>query len=80
MIAIHNIVKMSLEGDTLRMAMLEGDWLKKMIDSSKLKVSHVLLENDPILTVSTEELQQLVLRIAEDRDAFPNPGKFIRMK
>ena len=79
-IATHIISKMWLEGDTLRIASLESDWLKKMIDSGKLKVSHALVEGDVILTASTKELQQLVLRFAEDNDAFPKPGKFIRMK
>src|SRR5512140_1311757 len=55
-IKTHVISKIRLEGDSLRVASLEGDWLKKMSDAGKLQIPHVVRDNEVILTASTEEL------------------------
>ena len=80
MIPTHLIWRMWLEGDMLRIAALESDWLRDMINGGKLKISHALVHGDVILTASPEELQQLVLRFAEDSKAFPNEAKLSRKK
>jgi hypothetical protein len=69
-----------LEGDTLRLAALEGDWLDEMIGKKKISISRLLLEDEIILTAATLELQQLVRRFAEDRGAFPDPATYVRLK
>lgn len=76
----HIISKLWFEGDTLRLASLEGDWLRKEIAAGHLKVQHALVNADIILTGSTSELQEIVKRFASDENAFPNAGKFVRMK
>ena len=81
MIRTHVISGIRLDGDSLSISSLEGDWLKNMTESGKLKIPHVTLKNDFILTASTEELQQLVLRFAQDSNAFPeHKGKLSRVK
>ena len=80
MLRTHLISKMSLDGDSLQIASLESDWLKKMIESGKLKIAHVVHDGDILLTASTEELQELALRYAEDNGAFPRHDKLVRMK
>lgn len=76
----HVITRIWLKGDTLKTASLESDYLKDSITSGKLKVSHALDGSDILLTASTEELQQLVLRLAENEGAFPNPSTLVRRK
>ena len=80
MIATHLFTRIWLEGDTLRMASLENDWLKAQIDGGKLSIPHMQHEDDIVLTASTQELQKFVLEVAEDAGAFPHPGKLIRSK
>lgn len=79
-LSAHILSRIWLNGDTLRMASLESDWLRGMIDAKTLSIAHVRRDGDIILTATTEELQQLVLRFAEDDKAFPDPGVFIRTK
>ena len=79
-ISAHLISRIALEGDTLRMSLLESDWLRDMIDAKKLSIAHVRRGGEIILTATTEELQSLVLRFAEDDKAFPNPAVLVRMK
>ena len=80
MIPTHVISRMWLNGDTLRFASLESDYVKKLIETGKITIPHVSLKEDIILTASSDELQQLVLRLAEDDQAFPKPTILIRVK
>ncbi len=80
LISTHLTTKIQLEGDTLRMSLLESDWLREMIDAGKINVPHVFRDNEIILTATTKELQALVLRYAEDDKAFPDPIVLVRVK
>jgi hypothetical protein len=80
LITAHLITKIQLDGDTLRMSLLESDWLRGMIDEKKLSIAHVRRDGEIILTASTEELQALLRRIAKDQKAFPDPIILARMK
>ena len=80
LVRAHIISRIWLEGDSLRVALLESDWLMKMIESGKLQIPHVVQGNDIILTASTAELQQLVLRFTDDEGAFPKSLGLVRMK
>ena len=80
LIPAHTFSRMWLEGDELRLSMLDNDWLKKMIAEGKVQITHEKIDGDVILTAPTEELQKLVLKYAEDTKAFPEPGKLHRLK
>ena len=80
MIPTHIISKIKLDGDTLQISFLESDRLRDLIDAHKLNVAHVHRNNEIILTASTGELQDLVLRLADDEEAFPKPDSFVRVK
>jgi hypothetical protein len=80
LIPTHLFFRLWLEGDTLHLAALEGDWLDEMIGKKKISISHLLLEDEIILTAATPELQQFVRRFAEDREAFPDPATYVRLK
>ncbi len=80
MIPTHIISKIKLDGDTLQISFLESDRLRDPIDAHKLNVAHVRRNNEIILTASTGELQDLVIRLADDVEAFPKPDAFIRVK
>lgn len=79
-LSVHLITKMTIAGDTLRLASLEADWLAKMIGEKKLQIAHIKRDNEIILTASTKELQQLVATIGGNKEAFPNPGIFVRVR
>ena len=74
-IPMHSIMKVWFEHDSLRLSLLDNGWLKKMIDNKSVKISHERLDDQIILTASTEELQQLVTKYADDDKAFPNENR-----
>ncbi len=81
LLSMHIISKIEFQSaDSFSVSSLESDWLKKKIDDGSLTIAHVKRDGDVILTATTEELQQLVTRYADDSGAFPNPGEFVRVK
>ena len=68
---LHSIMKLWFENDSLRLGLLDNSWLKKMIDDKSVRISHERIKDQIILTASTEELQQLVTKYADDDTAFP---------
>lgn len=80
LIPVHTFWRVWIEGDVLRIAMLDPDWLKGMIAQKKVKIAHERMEDGIILTASTQELQKFILQYAEDLKAFPDPTKFHRRK
>ncbi|MCK9409616.1 MAG: hypothetical protein WCX28_03985 [Bacteriovoracaceae bacterium] len=77
-LSMHVITKMTLNGDTLTLAMLESDWLLKAITEKKITVQHVKRENEIILTGSTEELRRFITLSGSEEEAFPDVSVFIR--
>ena len=80
LIAAHTFSRIWLEGDALSLSMLNNEWVKDMIDQGKEKIAHERLEDTIVLTAATADLQQFVVKYAEDDKAFPEPGELIRRK
>jgi hypothetical protein len=79
-LSAHIFTRMTLQGDSLRLGSLENDWLSKKIEKGEIKIPHVERDGDIVLTASTSELQQLIRKIGEINEAFPNENKFVRLK
>lgn len=69
----HTFSRVWLDGDTLRLAMLEHDWIRTMIDQKKTTIKHERLDNRIVLTASTKELQNLIGKHGDNNEAFPKP-------
>lgn len=79
-LSMHIITRMTLNADTLTLAMLEGDWLLKMNEEKKLKTPHVERENEVILTGTAEELQKFIAIAGSNTEAFPDVSVFRRVQ
>lgn len=78
-IPVHTFSRVWLENDALKMSMLSADWLRAMIDEGNLKIAHERIENEIILTASTDVLQKLVISFANDPEAFPEPRVLFKL-
>jgi len=77
----HSFSRIWIEQDIFRISVFNEDWLKKMIEKKKVKITYEKLDNDRIvLTAPTEKLQKLILKYVEDSEAFPEPTEFYRQK
>jgi len=68
-VPVHLLGRVWVEGDLLRLAFLESDWVKEQATASRQTV-HVGSYNDvAVLTGTTEELRKLLLKNAENEKA-----------
>ena len=79
-IPAHIFLRIEIEGDVLRYAMLDLDWLKKMISEKKVDIGHEEMEGGILLTAPPKELQEFFIKYAEDDKAFPDPQEIHRQK
>jgi hypothetical protein len=80
-IPAHLFVKVSVEGDTLRCAILDPDWLRAALADGRVTLPHVAPGSGGglILTADTKQLQEFVSRHVGDPQAF-SEGEFRRLK
>jgi len=80
---IHFIERVWVEGDTLRLGLLNYDWLKQMISTGKVTLPSIehREENDSflLLTAESDKLAEFVRQYAEDPDAFSTVLTFHRV-
>lgn len=80
---IHFIGRVWVEGDTLRLGLLNYDWLKQMISSGKVTLPSIEHHEDNdsllLLTAESDKLAEFVRQCAEDPDAFSTVLTFHRV-
>ena len=79
-VPVHSFWRMWLEGDELRIAWLNIEWLDEQIEQGKVAVKHEREEEATalLLTADTKDLQQFLLEHADDPEAFPVPTPYER--
>ena len=80
---IHFIGRVWVEGDTLRLGLLNYDWLKQMISTGKVTLPSIEHHEDSdsllLLTAESDKLAEFVRQYAEDPDAFSTVLTFHRV-
>lgn len=75
MIPAHTLAKIKV-GRSLEIKWFNEEWLKKLFEENRIKISHEKLklygddEESYILTASTDELQKFLLKYGDDSNAF----------
>lgn len=69
---VHTFMKITKDGDALRLTTMDLDWLQKTLKENPKLIPHVMRKNGPILIASTEELQKFVAKYADDKSVFKN--------
>ena len=80
LVPAHTFSRIQIEGDILRYAMLDLDWLRRMISEKKVSIAHEQVDGGVLLTASTTELQEFFIKYADDDKAFPDPTELHRRK
>ncbi len=71
LIQAHWIFRVWLEGNSLRLADLREEWFKEMADHGKVQIGFDRIDDDLVLTGSTEEVQAFLMRFGGNELAFP---------
>src|SRR5262245_26927394 len=77
----HRLARVTIGMDSFSIAMMDGDWLKRLSDRNQLDLKHERINDDMIaLTASTKELQAFALKHADSEDAFGKAEVFHRLR
>ncbi len=73
LLRLHVVGLLQIEGNQLRLGLLDGSWLKKTIaENSEIRPEHLQeLEGSLLLTAPTEVLQRFALLYGDRPEAFP---------
>ena len=69
-IRAHTITRVEIKQDSIQMAFLSASWLKAKIKENSIDTPYAKASDALLLTGTTEELQELVFRYANDDQAF----------
>jgi hypothetical protein len=79
-VPVHIIHRIQRDGDELKAALIEEEWLSKKIDSGEINIPHFRYDGTIVLTVETEELQHAVMGFGGTKEAFAEHPLFHRVK
>ncbi len=79
-VTAHVFGRIFVKGDSLRLAMLDHEWLKTAIAENRVEIRHETIGDTIVLTASTLELQNFALKYADDQHAFAVDLKLARRK
>jgi hypothetical protein len=69
----HTIARVEMKQDSIQMAFLSASWLEAKIKENSVDTPYLKTDEALLLTGTTEELQELVFRYANDDQAFADP-------
>jgi hypothetical protein len=73
-VPVHTFIKVDFTESTLKMQLTDDDLMKKLLEQDPNAVKHVVLDEDRfILTASTKELQEFVMKYADGDKLFEKP-------
>ena len=79
LVPTHFFARISLEGDLLKLALLDDEALQKKVESGEASVSLVKWEDGVLLTAATPAIQQLMVLFADDKRLWDEPEVFVRV-
>lgn len=66
----HNFLKVKIEGNMFRLEYFDDDYLKRLFKERKIRIKHEKVNGDIVLTANSKELQQFMIKYADDKRAF----------
>jgi len=73
LVPAHIFGKIEFLSDSLRLSLIDPDWLKDMITKGDIKIAHEQLDGGLVLTAPTGDLQRMIKAHAKDPKAFAEP-------
>ncbi len=79
-IPIHLFGRIEVEQDQVHMRLLSAEWLKKALEDGREKLRHEKIDENILLTATTQELQEFAIRCGWDHEVFSQDTNLRRRK
>ena len=73
LVPAHTFAKVEISKDTIKILQFDMDHMEELLENGKIRIRHVRVDDNIILTASTKELQEFFIKYSEDEDAFIDP-------
>ncbi|MCK4291989.1 MAG: hypothetical protein KAY65_02235 [Planctomycetes bacterium] len=80
LVPVHTFIKVDSIEPALKMRLTLDNKMEQLLKENPKAVKHTVLEDKPVLTASTKELQAFVLKYADDERLFGDPIVLKRIK
>jgi hypothetical protein len=84
LLGLHSVARLRLEGDSMEVAYLDPDWLRKALADGRVELEHFLEggqeDGSTILTASTADLESFLQEYGDDAEAFGETQVFHRVE
>jgi hypothetical protein len=80
LIPTHFFVRLVLDGDSLKLAFLDDEAVKKKVEKGELNIPLQSYEDGILLTADTSAVQALVAKVADDDDLWGETATFTRAR
>jgi hypothetical protein len=70
MLPVHTFIKVEISESDLKLRLTDDENLKKLLKADPNAVKYELVDNTPVLTASTQQLQSFVLKFADGNQLF----------
>jgi len=75
----HDVSRIRLDGDDMYVDGINYDWLKERLDADEIDCDHFEYDDGIVITETTDDLQKLIMSIAEADSAFKESSLLLRM-
>ena len=78
-LVLHSIVYVEQIEPTLKISMMNDDWLKEYLEENPTAISYQIFNDNVVLTAPTEEVQAFLVSHVHMEGAFETPTEMIRL-
>jgi hypothetical protein len=78
LLPVHTVARVESIEPVLKIHITDDEKMKEFLKEEPNAVSHDTIENSPILTATTKELQKFFLKYADNEKVFSNEIKLMR--
>jgi len=80
MVPAHLFAKVEIKEDMFIMQYFDPEFLEESIENNRIKVTHVKVENNYLITAETDELQEFVKKYGDRPDVYMHPDTLRRIE
>ncbi|UCS94549.1 hypothetical protein KZP23_05880 [Echinicola marina] len=77
---VHSFAKVSFDGNQIIINPFNSQYLGKLIEQNRIRISHEMANEDILLTASPEELQKFVIKYSDDENIFEEESFILKRK
>jgi hypothetical protein len=70
LLPVHTFSRINIDNDELSLEFFKDSWIKSLIESNRVRIKYEKLEDDILITASSEELQKFVEKYGDDEKAY----------